>query len=102
MGENQPMTEAMYYVLLALMRPDHGYGIMQRIKEITGGRIIMGPGTLYGILTRLKREGLIILREESERKKTYEITERGRQALLAEYRRIKQLASDGAILEGET
>ena len=95
------MTEAMYYVLLALMRPDHGYGIMQRIKDITGGRVVMGPGTLYGILTRLKREGLIVLQEESERKKIYEITDAGRQALLAEYRRIKQLAADGAILEGE-
>ncbi len=101
MEGNQPMTEAMYYVLLALMRPDHGYGIMQRIKDITGGRVVMGPGTLYGILTRLKREGLIVLQEESERKKIYEITDAGRQALLAEYRRIKQLAADGAILEGE-
>jgi DNA-binding PadR family transcriptional regulator len=49
---NQPMTEAMYYILLALLKPSHGYGIMQRIRELSGGRLVLGPGTLYGVLTR--------------------------------------------------
>ena len=99
MAENQPMTEAMYYVLLALMRPDHGYGLMQRIREITEGRVVMGPGTLYGIVTRLKKDGLITLEEQDERRKTYLITDKGREALLAEYKRLKQLVADGAELE---
>ena len=47
------MTEAMYYILLALLRPGHGYGMMQRIKELSGGRLEMGPGTLYGVLSRM-------------------------------------------------
>ena len=99
MAENQPMTEAMYYVLLALMRPDHGYGLMQRIREITEGRVVMGPGTLYGIVTRLKKDGLITLEEQDERRKTYLITDKGREALLGEYQRLKRLVADGAELE---
>ena len=101
MAQTQPMTEAMYYVLLALTRPDHGYGLMQHIKELTGGRVVMGPGTLYGILTRLRKDKFIILRDETDRKKTYEITQEGRDALLAEYGRLKQMVSDGAVLEEE-
>ena len=51
----QPMTEAMYYILLALLEPGHGYGMMQRIREISHGRMEMGPGTLYGVLNRMKK-----------------------------------------------
>ena len=94
-----PMTEANYYILLALMKPGHGYGMMQRIKELSVGRIEMGPGTLYGVLTRMHKEGLIILTGEDGRRKNYEITEEGKKALHAEYERLKLLVHDGAILE---
>ena len=53
------MTEAMYYVLLALHRPAHGYQLMQQIARASRGRVQMGPGTLYGVLTRMEKEGLI-------------------------------------------
>ena len=96
------MTEAAYYILLALMRPGHGYGMMQRIRELSGGRLVMGPGTLYGALARMCREGLIVLAEEEGRRKTYAITDAGRETLLAEYRRLKRLVADGAVLEGES
>ena len=96
------MTEAAYYILLALLRPGHGYGMMQRIRELSGGRLVMGPGTLYGALARMCREGLIVLAEEEGRRKTYAITDAGREALLAEYRRLKRLVADGAVLEGES
>ena len=59
MPDQSPMTEAMYYILLSLLRPSHGYGMMQRVKELSGGRLEMGPGTLYGVLARMNREGLI-------------------------------------------
>ena len=94
MAEQHPMTEAMYYILLALLKPGHGYGMMQRIRELSGGRLEMGPGTLYG-----NREGWILLTGEEGRRKTYAITEAGKTALLAEYGRIKRLAEDGKILE---
>ena len=99
MAEQGPMTEAMYYILLALLKPGHGYGMMQRIKELSGGRLVMGPGTLYGVLSRMNREGWIVLTGEEGRRKTYAITEAGKNALLAEYGRIKRLAEDGRLLE---
>lgn len=99
MAAQAPMTEATYYILLALMKPGHGYGMMQRIKELSGGRIEMGPGTLYGVLTRMNKEGLITLTSEEGRRKNYAITEKGKNALHLEYRRLKQLVTDGAILE---
>lgn len=98
MAETQPMTEAMYYILLALLEPGHGYGMMQRIWQISGGRLQMGPGTLYGVLNRMKKEGWITLESQDERRKTYQITEAGRQALHEEYRRLTQLVRDGAAL----
>ncbi len=101
MQGQKPMTEAEFYILLALTKPGHGYGMMQRIKEISGGRISMGPGTMYGVLTRMNKDGMIKLTEEKDRRKNYEITESGRRALLAEYRRLKQVVLDGNILDGE-
>lgn len=103
MQENTPMTEAMFYVLLALEKPGHGYATMQRIRELSGGRLVMGPGTLYGVLTRMKKEGLIVLESEDERRKNYILTAPGREALKAEYRRLKQMVKDGAEIleEGE-
>ena len=99
MGTGGPMTEAMYYILLSLLKPGHGYGMMQRIKELSGGRLVMGPGTLYGVLTRMNKEGLIVLTGEDGRRKNYAITETGKAALLAEYERLKRLVADGAVLE---
>ena len=99
MDAQQPMTEAMYYILLSLLRPGYGYGMMQRIRKLSGGRLTMGPGTLYGVLTRMKKDGLIRLTGEEDRRKTYEITDAGRAALRAEYARLKQLVHDGTMLE---
>jgi len=94
-----PMTEAMYYVLLALMRPNHGYQLMHAITEVSRGRLKMGPGTLYGVLSRMQKDGLISLAEDDGRRKTYQITSDGEQALRSEYDRIKSLAKDGRMLE---
>ena len=99
MTEQGPMTEAMYYILLSLLKPGHGYGMMQRIKELSSGRLIMGPGTLYGVLSRMCKEGLIIPTGEEGRRKTYAITEEGKTALLTEYRRLKSMVADGKMLE---
>ena len=99
MAEQAPMTEAMYYILLALLKPGHGYGMMQRIRELSGGRLEMGPGTLYGVLSRMNREGWIVLTGEEGRRKNYAITDAGKDALLKEYGRLKRLVSDGKLLE---
>ena len=94
-----PMTEAMYYVLLALMRPNHGYQLMQAITEVSRGRLKMGPGTLYGVLSRMQKDGLIVLSNDDGRRKTYEITQQGEHALRLEYERLKALIIDSSILE---
>lgn len=99
MAEQQPMTEAMYYILLSLLQPGYGYGMMQRIRALSGGRMEMGPGTLYGVLTRMKKEGLIRMTDEDNRRKTYEITDAGRAALRLEYERLCHMVHDGAMLE---
>lgn len=95
MSQQQPMTEAMYYILLSLLQPGHGYGMMQRITELSGGRVNMGPGTLYGVLTRMKDEGLITLLSEEGRRKNYGLTDTGRHALEQEYARLNQMVEDG-------
>ena len=98
-----PMTEAMYYVLLALHRPAHGYQLMQQISRASRGRVQMGPGTLYGVLTRMEKEGLIVLSENDGRRKTYLLTNAGMEALRAEYSRLRAMVRDGAwIGEGGT
>ena len=94
-----PMTEAMYYVLLALMHPNHGYQLMHAITEVSKGRVKMGPGTLYGVLSRMQKDGLISLAEDDGRRKTYQITPEGEKALRIEYSRIKAMIQDGSILE---
>lgn len=97
------MTEAMYYVLLALHRPAHGYQLMQLIARVSRGRVQMGPGTLYGVLTRMEKEGLIVLSENDGRRKTYLLTNAGMKALRAEYSRLRAMVRDGAwIGEGGT
>lgn len=93
------MTEAMYYVLLALIRPNHGYQLMQAITDVSQGRLKMGPGTLYGVLSRMQKDGLIVLAKDDGRRKTYEITGIGEQALRAEYNRLKSLILDSRMLE---
>ena len=101
MAETQPMTEAMYYILLSLEKPVHGYGMMQRIRELSHDRVKMGPGTLYGVLTRMRKDGWIEQGEAvgDSRRKTILLTELGRQELMGEYQRLKMLVSDGAFLE---
>ena len=68
-------------------------------QQLSGGRIEMGPGTLYGVLNRMKKEGLIVLTGQEERRKNYAITDAGRQALQLEYRRLRHMVHDGRMLE---
>ncbi|NLW17161.1 MAG: PadR family transcriptional regulator [Firmicutes bacterium] len=93
------MTEAMYYVLLALREPLHGYALMEAIREISRGRVVMGPGTLYGVLTRLRKDKYIELTEDDGRRKTYRLTPSGRAALQAEHARLRAMVEDGNWLQ---
>jgi DNA-binding PadR family transcriptional regulator len=99
-----PLTETTYYVLLSLCEPLHGYGIMQRVKELSRGHVDIAPGTLYGALENLKNQRLIdLLSEEPEkRRKVYALSDLGRQVLGMEYERLQQLVAVSApIIEAK-
>lgn len=96
-----PMTETAFYILLCLKTPEHGYGIMQRVESMTGGRIKIGPGTMYGTLSKLETQSLIEPVEEVDRKKIYIITEKGQKVLDYELQRLKELYENGMkMMEG--
>ena len=86
-----PMTETGFYILLCLQSPNHGYGIVQRVEKMTEGEIRLSPGTMYGSLSKMERDGLIAFVREEEKRKIYQITELGRQVLQMELKRIERL-----------
>ncbi len=96
-GDRRPLTETIFYVLLALGAPLHGYGIMQRVNELTAGRVALGAGTLYGALTNLTEKGWIrpLPGAAEERKKEYVITDAGRSIVAGELERLEELLLNG-------
>lgn len=105
MDKSQPLTEALFYILLAARKPVHGYGIIQEVAEMTGGRVSLGPGTLYGAINSLLDRGWIVLYSVemgSRKKKEYVITDQGRAAFAVELRRLRELVSNGGKMEDET
>ena len=93
-----PLTEAFYYILLALRKPNHGYGITQEVEEITDGRVVLGAGTLYGALQTLQKRGWIDVYSqdtESRKKKEYIITDLGKKAFAKELARLEELVNNG-------
>lgn len=93
------LTEAIYYILLALQDPLHGYGIMQKTSSMSNGRLVLSAGTLYGAISNLLEKGWIQPCGESSdtdgRRKMYSITELGQGVLLAEYERLEELVENG-------
>lgn len=86
-----PMTETGFYILLCLREETHGYGIVKRTEQLTDGEIKISPGTLYGSLSKMEKDGLIRFVREEEKRKIYCITELGRQVLELERKRIARL-----------
>ena len=95
------LTEQMYYLLLALHEPGHGYAIMERVREITDGRLQIGPGTLHTLLSRFEGEGLIRLNSVADNRKVYGLTQLGREELQHEYDRLRKLVADGETIFGK-
>ena len=86
-----PMTETGFYILLCLQKENHGYGIVQKVKEMTNGDIVLAPGTMYGSLSKMEKDGLIRFIREEEKRKLYIITSLGKEVLDLEKRRIERL-----------
>lgn len=85
------MTETGFYILLCLQKPNHGYGIVQRVRELTGGEIVLAPGTMYGSLSKMEKDGLITLVAEQDKRRIYQITALGSEVLQLELRRVERL-----------
>ena len=93
---NQALTEAVFYILLALQKPLHGYGIMQETSELSNGRLILSAGTLYGAISTLIDKGWIKpYGVEADRRKEYIITDEGKRVLVAELDRLQELVDNG-------
>jgi len=102
MSDSLALTESTYYILLALFRPQHGYGIMQQVEEMSAGRIRLAAGTLYGALSAMTDKGWIIQLpvEDGSRRKDYAITEKGIKVLVNEVLRLRELLSNGEAVIG--
>ena len=95
--EAMALTESTYYILLSLYRPQHGYGIMQQTEQLSGGRVRLAAGTLYGALNSLCEKGWIrqLPIEHGNRKKEYQLTDEGLLILKHELARLQQLVANG-------
>lgn len=86
-----PMTETAFYILFCLQKPNHGYGIVQTVEKLTSGAIKLAPGTMYGSLSKMEKDGLIHFLREEDKRKIYEITDLGLEVLQIELKRIERL-----------
>jgi DNA-binding PadR family transcriptional regulator len=99
---DNPLTEAFFYILLAVRKPNHGYGITQEVETLTGGRLILGAGTLYGALQTMLNRGWITVYSEdtsSRKKKEYLITKSGLEAFRTEKSRLEELLKHAKLME---
>ena len=103
MPDSLALTESTYYILLSLMQPQHGYGIMQQTEAMSKGRVRLAAGTLYGALNSLCEKGWIIQLpcDDGSRRKEYRLTDKGREILVREVKRLKELARNGEMILGE-
>lgn len=99
---NTALTEAVYYILLSLTEPLHGYGIIQNAERLSSGRVKLAAGTLYGAINSLIEKGWIeaLPEETASRKKEYIITLAGREILMAEIERLRELLKNGEEILG--
>ncbi len=91
----QTLTEPMYYILLSLAEECCGVDIMDKVKTISHGRVLVGPGTLYAMLAKFEENGIIRMTTSEGRRKSYIITEIGREMLQKEYDRLMIMVKDG-------
>ena len=102
--KNIPLTEALFYILLSVRKPNHGYGIIQEVEKLTMGRVALGPGTLYGAIQTMTAKGWIRIysaETDSRKKKEYIITDLGKAIFAEEKKRLAELLCNAKLMEGE-
>ena len=102
MPDSSALTDSTYYILLSLLSPQHGYGIMQQTEQMSSGRVRLAPGTLYGALSTLCEKGWIVQLPvtDGSRKKNYQLTDKGLQVLTGELNRLRELVKNGETVLG--
>ena len=102
MNNDIALTESSYYILLSLYTPRHGYGIMQQAERLSGGRVRLAAGTLYGALNSMVDKGWItqLPGEDGSRKKEYSLTRKGMDLLMNELDRLRELVHNGESVIG--
>jgi len=98
MNKFSPLTESMYYILVALSQPLHGYGIIKKVEELSSGRLRLAAGTLYGALTNLEKNKLIEavgIDPDNKRRKLYVITSEGKDLVNYEIKRLSEMVENG-------
>lgn len=100
--KNLPLTETVYYVLLALTEPAHGYAVMKKVEQLSGGQVRLAAGTMYGAIENLLKKKLIVALDSSDpRRKVYAISQLGRDVLRADYERmVGIIAVTDKVMEG--
>lgn len=86
-----PMTETAFYILFCLQKPMHGYNVIQTVKDMTNEEVHISPGTMYGTLSKMEKDGLIVFVKEEDKRKIYQMTSLGREVLEIEIKRIERL-----------
>lgn len=98
----QTLTEQMFYILLSLKDECCGMDIMDKVKEMTEGRVLIGPGTLYNLLGQFVHEGYIVETSAVGKRKNYVLTEEGTSVLQQETERLeRQIRDYKRIILGE-
>lgn len=102
--KHSPLTEATYYILIALNETLHGYGIIKKVEQLSGGRIRLAAGTLYGAINALEKNGFIAAKGEdpdNPRRKLYQMTDLGRLLSRYEIKRLEEMVQAGHQLLGQ-
>jgi DNA-binding PadR family transcriptional regulator len=86
-----PLSETTFYILAALNEPLHGYAIMQKVEIMSEGLVKLGPGTLYGAFSNLEKEKIIRMIHEENRRKVYQLTEKGQAVLQLQVVHLKMM-----------
>lgn len=97
----QTLTEQMFYTLLCLRQECCGTDVMERVRQLTSGRVSVGPGTLYSLLDSFLQAGMIRETRVEGRRRSYVLTDYGRETLDREYRRIRAQAEDYQLAFGK-
>ena len=95
----QRLTEPMFYLLLSVIEENHGYAMMQDISMLSHNRVKVGNGTMYNLLERFMKDGIIELTRVEARKKYYQITEKGFTLLQEERQLLKQQIKDSEFID---